>query len=513
MRELDGERFDAAVIGGGILGAGVARELARRRRRVLLVDRMDFGWGTTNRSTRLVHGGLRYLEQLDFGLVREGLRERAWLLRVAPNLVTPLPFLLPFHDSPLWKRLRLRAGLTLYDLLSPGGTLPRHRHLSTAAVVRLEPGMSTDRLAGAMCYWDGQVELPERLVIAALRSAEDDGAVVRNHVAATALVRTNGAVTGLELTDARTREVAVVHVPIVVNAAGPWADVTLAGLGIARPPLLRLTQGLHLVYPRLARHAVAFQHPDDGRLCFAIPWQGGTMIGTTDSDVDTPADAKVRDDEVRYVMAGARRVLPAAAGMRPSWAVVGVRSLVREPGHPSAVSRKHLIVDHAPDGAAGLTTLVGGKLTAFRSIAAETVDRILGEPDSRALGSASLDLPVPADPGDADPVARRLWRFYGARADEVRRWADEDPWWAEPLVRGADAIRAEVAHALTAEWAAGVSDVVHRRLALAFGADLGRPAAEAVAAVGAARFGWDAARVATELADFDAESAEHRVPE
>ena len=156
---LDGGDYDAVVIGGGILGAGVARELARRSLSTLLVERRDFAWGTTARSTRLIHGGLRYLANFDFGLVREGLRERAWQLRRVPNLVTPLPFLLPFYAEPLWVRLRLRAGLTLYDLLSPRGSLPRHRFLSRDTLAALEPGVATAGLSESALYWDAQVQL------------------------------------------------------------------------------------------------------------------------------------------------------------------------------------------------------------------------------------------------------------------------------------------------------------------------------------------------------------------
>ena len=167
----------------------MARELSRRGLSTLLVERRDFAWGTTARSTRLIHGGLRYLANYDIGVVREGLRERAWQLRRMPNLVTPLPFILPFYHEPLWHRLRLRAGLTLYDLLSPRRSMPRHRFMSRAAAAAIEPGLSTDRLSEAALYWDAQVELPERLVLDALRAAQAAGTEVRNHAAATGLRR------------------------------------------------------------------------------------------------------------------------------------------------------------------------------------------------------------------------------------------------------------------------------------------------------------------------------------
>jgi glycerol-3-phosphate dehydrogenase len=512
---LDGSRCDALVIGGGILGAGVARELARRGLTTLLVERRDFAWGTTARSTRLIHGGLRYLANYDVGVVREGLRERAWQLRRMPNLVTPLPFILPFYHEPLWHRLRLRAGLTLYDMLSPRRSMPRHRFLGADDAAALEPGLSTTGLTEAALYWDAQVELPERLVLDTLRAAQDSGAEVRNHAAATGLRRdAAGRVIGVELRGTLDGAAASVTATRVINATGPWSDVTLAGLGLDARPLLRLVQGIHIVYPRLAEHAVAFEHPDDRRLCFAVPWQGMTMIGTTERDVvGGPDSARVTSAEVDYLVDGVERVLPAATGMRPLWGSVGVRSLVRETGLANRVSRRHLLVDHARDGAPGLTTVAGGKLTAWRSIAAEVVDELLGDRDRSALADADLSgSSVPPEPPPAaGPYAERLWRIYGARADEVGAIADADPWWSLPLLPVGDAIRAEVAHALAVEWAATVGDVVLRRMMLGFGPDLGRAAAEAVAAVAVERLGWDAARAARELAAFDIENAERRL--
>ncbi|MFI5255522.1 MAG: FAD-dependent oxidoreductase, partial [Candidatus Limnocylindrales bacterium] len=458
---LDGRRFEAVVVGGGILGAGVARELARRGLSTLLVERRDFAWGTTARSGRLIHGGLRYLANLDIGLVHEGLRERAWQLRRVPNLVTPLPFLLPFYKEPLWHRWRLRAGLTLYDLLSPWGSLPRHRFLSRSRLAVLEPAVSTEGLSEAALYWDGQVELAERLVLEALRAAAAAGAEVRNHVAATGLRLADGRVTALELTGTLDGASATVSTGRIVNATGPWADDTLAGLGVQRARMLRLVQGIHLVYPRLAEHGVAFEHPLDRRLVFAMPWQGQTLLGTTERDLEGTADsARVTADEVRYLAQGIERVLPAARSQAPLWASVGVRSLMREGGLAHDVSRRHVLVDHAVDGAAGLTTVAGGKLTAWRSIAAEVVADLLGSRDRAALADDVIGRPaVPAEPpAEAGPYEHRLWRLYGGRATEVAAIAEADPWWSLPLLPVGAAIRAEVAHAVATEWAATVAD-------------------------------------------------------
>ncbi|HEX2754269.1 MAG TPA: glycerol-3-phosphate dehydrogenase/oxidase [Candidatus Limnocylindrales bacterium] len=540
VASLDGATFDAVVIGAGILGAGTARELARRGLRTLVVDRRDVGWGTTNRSTRLVHGGLRYLEHFDFPLVHEGLRERAWLLRAAPHLVTPLGFLLPFYREPWWRRTELRLGLTLYDLLSPRQSLPRHRALSAARAARLEPALSPTGLRSAVLYWDGQVELPERLVVEILRAAEQFGATVVTHCRAVDLRLVDGRVDGVTLAaDGGLAAVGVpdsgpaglpgssataeVRAPLVVNASGPWADQVLATGGVRRPPLLRLTQGIHLRYPLRTRHAVAFEHPIDGRLCFSIPWQGGTMVGTTDTDVEGgPEQARVSAADLAYVDDGARFLFPDVARLRPTWAEVGVRSLMRKDGSAGAVSRKHVVLDHGQDGAGGLTTVAGGKLTAWRSIAADVVDRVVGRRDPTALGAVGFrgePLPDRRRRGSADEASgvlpatsdERLDSLYGPYRGEVAAVAAEDPWWAEPILPGYPAIRAEIAQAVRNEWSATAADIVLRRLVLGFDQTVAREAGAAVAAVLRERLGWSEARLAADLDDLARELREHEV--
>lgn len=355
---MAGARFHAVVIGGGILGAGVSLALAERGHSCLLVEKDDFGIGTTGRSTRLIHGGLRYLAMFDFGLVREGLTERAWLLREMPNLVRPLPMLLPHYAQPLWERARIFAGLTLYDFLSPLGSLPRHRHLSAKTILGLVRNLRPGRLQSGERFYDGQAELPERMVIEALRRAVANGAIVRNHVEVARLVRAGGRVTGVTLYDATSGRGAGVSADVVINATGPWADVVLRQLGIDRPPLLRLSQGVHLVYPPFTEEALFIPHPDDGRLTFVLPWQGTTLVGTTDTDVEGgPDSASVRPSDVDYL----RRLVDVRfnGAPEPMWAMVGVRSLSRPgTGHgglPQSVSRRHVLVGHGEDGARGST--------------------------------------------------------------------------------------------------------------------------------------------------------------
>jgi glycerol-3-phosphate dehydrogenase len=309
----------------------------------------------------------------------------------------------------------------------------------------------------------------------------------------------------------------------VINASGPWADQVLAASGVRRPPLLRLTQGVHLRYPIRTRHAVAFEHPADRRLCFSIPWQGGTMVGTTDTDVDGgPEQARVSADAVAYVDEGARFLFPEASTARPDWASVGVRSLMRKEGSAGSVSRRHVVLDHGPDGVRGLTTVAGGKLTAWRSISADVADRALGRKDPSALDAVGLrgePLPDRRRRGidemrsGALPVTTtdRLATIYGSYAPEVLAIAAEDRWWSEPLLPGQPVIRAEVAHAVRSEWATTTADVVLRRLVLGFDVSLGVTAGAAVAEVLHERAGWTAERCRADLEDLRRELREHEV--
>jgi glycerol-3-phosphate dehydrogenase len=330
---------------------------------------------------------------------------------------------------------------------------------------------------------------------------------------ATALSTSNGGVDGIELTSTRDGSSASVRTWSVINASGPWADTVLATLGVTREPMLRLNQGTHLVYPRLAEHAMAFEHPEDRRLCFTVPWQDATMVGTTEVDIDgDPGAARVTPEEVRYLKVAVRNLFPAAEAV-PIWASVGVRSLFRGEREATRVSRRHLLVDHGDDGVHGLVTVAGGKLTAWRSIAAEVVNDVLRERDHGATHpNRAIGRPVAATPPAADATSQRLWRLYGRRAGELTEWTERDGWWGERLLPGGDAIRAEVAHAVEREWASTLGDVVLRRLALGSGPDLGQAAAAAAGAILVARLGWEPDRVERDLADLDAENAERQLP-
>ncbi len=437
LERLRARRFDLLVIGGGSIGAGVARDAALRGISVALLEAEDFGHGTVSRSTRLIHGGLRYLEQYDFRLVRESLREREVLLHLAPHLVRPLPFLTPLYRGDRWSPLLLAAGMVLYDLLSFDRSLPGHRLIGPQEALRLEPGLNPDRLLGATLYYDAQVASPERLCLALARSAAHAGAVCANHVRVTDLLREEGRVYGVEAEDALTGERFRVRARQTVNATGPWAG-TLAPT-VDGAPRLRRTKGVHLLVPAFTRHATLLLAPQDGRVFFTLPWEGRTMIGTTDTDfTGDPADATASAEDVRYLLDATRKVFPKANLHPVEAAFAGVRPLLPvEGGGESQVTREHRILDHAGEGLPGLTSVFGGKITTARAIAEEVTDLVAVHLGVRApCRTAELSLPGGALGMTLDAFTERVRAACQAAGVEGRH--------AESLVAayGADAMAA-----------------------------------------------------------------------
>ena len=276
------ERCDVLVIGGGIAGCGVFRDLSMRGVKTVLVEKGDFASGTTSRSTRIVHGGIRYLENYEFGLVREGLKERSILLRIAPHLVKPLRFVIPVYRGTSPGRLKIKIGMMLYDLLSSGKALPSHRFVSREEAVRMVPAISTEGLVGAYVYYDAQVPLVERLCLENILSGGRNGGRAYNYCEAVRLIRDGGAVRGAVVRDGVDGKEREVRSKYVVNCTGPWVDGFL-GMSLGRTnPLLTVTKGIHLFCPRFCEEAVVF-YSSDGRLLFAIPWEGRSLVGTTDT--------------------------------------------------------------------------------------------------------------------------------------------------------------------------------------------------------------------------------------
>jgi glycerol-3-phosphate dehydrogenase len=527
LGELSAGYFDLLVIGGGITGAGIAREACLRGLKTALVDARDFGAGTSSRSSRLIHGGLRYLEQGRLHLVFEGLRERKILLRLAPHLVRPLPFLVPVFRGDRVPRWKVAAGLALYDLLAAGGNVRRHRTLGKRALLEAEPLLRERGLTGGGLYYDAQCD-DARLTLATVRAAVMHGALAANHMKVTGMIRTVAGMTGAYLKDDLTGETGEVRAHLVVNATGPWADQVRRLEDPRAEPLLRPTKGVHVVVPRARighRHAIIFSSPVDGRVMFVLPWGEWSYIGTTDTDTTDPPDQVAAEEvDVVYLLRSANAIFPGARlapeDVVTSWA--GLRPLLAaNPNAPtSLISREHRIVR----GPGGVITIVGGKLTTWRAMAAELVDdveNVLGHEHHGRGKALSRTEPLPG--GDAAvPDAFRgegidlglpagtvdhLLMLFGSEAPAIYALCRERPSLREPVHPRHPAIGAAVLHSVRREFAHRLDDVLVRRLHLTTEtADRGEAAVESVASLMAAELGWTASftteeigRVRTEL--------------
>ncbi len=490
-------RFDLAIIGGGIIGAGIARDASLRGLSVALIDKQDFGGGTTAGSTRLIHGGLRYLEMLDFRLVRMDLRERETLLRIAPHLVKPLEFLVPFYDRSLFYRTKLKIGMLLYDALSYDRSLPGHRFLDARTALAEEPGLEPRGLQGAAAYHDAQVDSPERLALENILEAREHGAVTANYAEALTLLTDGDRVTGLRVRDTLTGAESELHARLVINAAGPWLDPLAARLEGPGPARIRTTKGVHLACAPVNRRAVVLFARDE-RLFFVIPWQGYSWIGTTDTDYDgDPAQAGADADDVEYLVRSTAEFFPALPTTQVHWTCAGVRALVRKPGSESSVSRLHRIEMDRP----GLLSVLGGKITGYRAIAEEVTDRVCRELGHQQQ-SETTHRPLPGARRRIE-ADTHLERIYGCRAQEVRDLVAANAALAEPLAPNAPDIAAQVVHATRQEQCRRVVDFVFRRSFLGFRPDQGRAAARSVACWMAAELGWSPSRVAGELDEYE----------
>lgn len=522
MRSLGDRTVDLLVIGGGIIGTGIARDAARRGLSIALVEQADLASGTSSRPTRLIHGGLRYLELFDFGLVRSDMKEREILLRIAPHLVFPLAFLLPLYRPSLVYRAKLRIGMLLYDLLSLDKSLPKRRWLRRSAALAAEPGLQPDGLAGAWRFYDAQVPLVERLVVENALDAAAHGALVLNHAKATSFLREGPRVTGAVVRDASTGSDIAVRARYTVNATGAWLDGTIAPLRPTAKPLLRLTKGIHLVTPRATEQAHVLFAKRDGRLFFVVPWRGCTIVGTTDTDYHAdPAAADATEDDVRYLQAEAQAAFPGAPFDVIHFTWAGIRALVRVEGVAEGeVSRKHALYDHERrDGTPGVLSVIGGKITAYRAIAEEVADRVARTLGGETRGDTAR-APLPGAGGPIDDratslglpaaVTANLTAVYGSLADRVLDLIRAEPGLAHPLCAHEPTIAAELAYVVRDEWAVTLGDALLRRTGVGLRACQALDCIEAIGERMGALRGWDAARCAAEVEAYRGELAPMR---
>jgi glycerol-3-phosphate dehydrogenase len=532
IARMRSELFDLAVIGGGITGAGVALDARSRGISVALVEKSDFASGTSSRSSKLIHGGLRYLEHFEFSLVREALRERETLSRLAPHLSRRLAFLVPLYKkgrrSPLGSnRLKLRLGLTLYDLLAGSRNVGRHRWLGPAEALEFAPALDADGLRGAFLYYDCLTD-DARLVIEVVKAAQAAGAVAANYAEARGITKLEDDLSLINIQDLADGAPVALRARVVVNATGVWAD-DVARLSDANSPRrLRPSKGIHIVIPSEKlnnRSAVLIPSAGEQRFLFVIPWLDRTLIGTTDTDYEGDLDSPAAtSEEASRVLESAARQFPAAKLTARDCisAFAGLRPLVGGQGASTAkLSRKEDIFESPT----GLITIIGGKLTTYRLMAERVVDivarRLESSPRMNAarisrqslteqieLAGGRLDRPVTEeaeraalDYGVSRETATHLIETYGENFRAVLQIASESDELKKPLVCGLPQIEAEVIYAARAEMIVTVEDFLARRTRITLLAhDHGRSCAARVAALMGRELGWSSAEAQKALA-------------
>ena len=543
----EGDEWDVLVIGGGITGSGIARDAAKRGLKVALVEQRDLAFGTSSRSSKLVHGGLRYLESYEFSLVFESVSERRILMDLAPHLVNPQGFLFPVYKGDRQSLFVINAGMWIYDGLSLFRSPKIHKKLKPKEVAELEPALRNEDLKGAPLYYDCSTD-DARLTVETAVDAVRHGAAVTTYARAESFLKDdNGRIQGAVVKCRTTGTLKEVRASVVVNATGPWTDRTMAMSAPRSGGLLRPTKGVHAVveYDKLPiQNAIVCFHPTDERVLFALPWGDRTYIGTTDTDYEgDPAKVRATLEDVDYLLSASNAYFPDHQLVRDdviaTWA--GLRPLIapdaggaEDDGEvsESKVSREHQILV----GQDGLITIAGGKLTTYRKMAAELVDtavdllRLTGKLPEELRESNTAKEPLPGGegwPADDDhakvtalvvqaargalgaETARFLADTYGMRALELARRCAADKGLAAQLLPDADGRReilGQVDWAIDEEMAHSLSDVMTRRTQLFYrDVDQGLGCAEKVAERMASRLSWDEARVAAELEEYRAE--------
>ena len=525
---MGSSEFDVVVIGGGIHGSGIARELALRNLSVLLVERKDFGAETTAWSTRLIHGGLRYLETREIGLVREALRERENLLKNASHLVKGRKIAIPIYRSSSRSKSLVRLGMLAYDALSFRKSLPRHQGLSKERGLSLLPSIDSHNLSGVAVYFDAQVEYAERLCLENMIAAQQHGAVVRNHCEVSGFAIVEQQLKRVHITDMYSGSEKVVGARLVVNAAGPWAETISRLSGIGESNLLSALKGSHAVFkvikgaPNCLLH---FESILDGRALIIVPWLGMYVVGSTEVEQNgDPRDAKIGIDELHYLIESVNGILPQASLTVDdvAFTYAGVRPLAFDStGGGTKTSRRHRIIDHGsqegPQRLNGLISLVGGKLTTYRSTAEEVAKYVVSKLQHSCLSIDTAKLQLPG--GDHEEIAAlpqtfplwsmmeptatsRLVNTYGSRLTCLTKLIDQDETLAEPIIGSGGILKAEVVHSFESEMAATLEDVVARRIMMTWTPSLGVDYVQAIGNFAADYFGWQQTRLEEELRNY-----------
>lgn len=509
------DHYDIVVIGGGINGAGIARDAALRGAKVILLEKNDFGGGTSSWSSRLIHGGLRYLEHGEIPLVFESLHERRYLRELASHLVRGLKLSIPIYADSQRGKFLIRLGMLVYDLLSIRKKLPKHRMLTARELLLEEPGLREEGLTGGAQYFDAQVTFAERLVIENVIAAQEAGAVVRNYSTVIGITVRDQAVRSVQFVDQNSGVETEIFARVVVNAAGPWVDRVLATVNREMKPVMGGTKGSHIVvsrFPGAPSSAFYVEARKDGRPFFIIPWNGLVLIGTTDIRYQgDPGDVTASAEEVDYLIEETNAVFPSAGLSRASihYTYAGVRPLPRhDKGPESAITRKHIILTHR-GLAKGLMSIIGGKLTTYRNLAELVVNKSMRELRGEFDECQTRERPLPgcvdlddatrkvmASPGISKACANRLLSIYGSRALDILALSAEQPGFID---EAETVLVAEVLHAIRKEFAATLTDIVHRRLMIGLMPDQGRAMIASIVDIATRDLSWDKKRRLREL--------------
>jgi glycerol-3-phosphate dehydrogenase len=517
---LEAQRFHVVIIGGGINGVAVARQCARAGKRTLLVEQNDFASGVTSRSTRIIHGGLRYLEHRELSLVRESLRERETLLRERSHLVHPIHFLLLLNENSQRNAMKVRAGLWLYQRMAGKPTITDDREMETK---QLERALDAGHRWSLFNYEDAQCEFPERLVAEWLMEAIAAGAVVRNHMEALAVDVTHGRVRGVLLRDQITGRDERVDAGWVINCSGPWADRVCQRSSIRMSkPMLGGVRGSHIVLPRFpgSPNAAVYAEAVDGRPIFILPWNDQLLVGTTEvADSGDPAKTAPSPDEINYLVRSLVQMFPKAkvSSQTVKHAFAGIRPLpYSNEKSPSAVTRRHFLHDHAGDGASHMFSVIGGKLTTAASLARECIRKIglsAAEPTAIALTQGpALDplldeavLEIARIGAVSEETARGMLEWHGKRAADIARTALVSAELRAPICPHTSHVIAEVVEAYRREFAVTLADVLLRRVPVALGACWSESCSrEAALRIGAV-LGWDDHTMGANMEAFETE--------